>query len=207
MLDFSMYNKNTSVYCKRVLRIKFVLPKDKRREVNLNVVRFPFAPLAMLYSKMMKYLPTFFFLSLSFFFFLFRYSWADLIPFLFFSRRTPWRRRVHNTRFGLIASISPAHRELFTKFHVLRKTARIQKKKPTLNSSIVLRNDLDDWSTRPCDVCICTQRGFINVNKLRPSLPPPPKRIMFFFSTADIYFSSVKYFTRNPIYFIHFGYK
>lgn len=83
--------------------------------------RSPLLPVVYCCSMMMK--------SSTFFF-----------PFL--SRLDPFYpsppRRAHNTRFGLIASIS--HRELFTKFHVLQNHV---KKKSTLNSSSVTTSTIE----------------------------------------------------------------
>lgn len=70
-------------------------------------------------------------------------------------------RRTHNTRFGLIASIS--HRELFTKFHVLQNRV---KKKSTLNSSSVTTSTIEVHC--PTRWCVYAQHGFINVNKTYP---------------------------------------
>lgn len=95
--------------------------------------------------------------------------------FLSFTPLDPRRcSSTHNTPAfrGLIASIS--HRELFTKFCVLRnhvkKKIRKKKKKSTPNSSP--GNDLGDWSTLPPRSSIRTTRSFINVNKPRRQLIP-----------------------------------
>jgi len=126
-------------------------------EENFNGVH-PSSAASSCYSMMMK--SSTFFLSIP------EPPWS----FLSFTPRC-----AHNTRFGLIASIS--HRELFTKFHVLRNHV---KKKPTLNSSSVTTSTIEVHC--PTHGCVYAQHDFINVNK-----PYPP----YYWITSGFYLPSL----------------